>query len=157
MGSMMLNILGRTLWSRLIRYSNSIWCYWTFHILAINWWLTSLFNNEIIPSGSNCSFNSKKEYVLSYFKRSKNHVHIQYNIQYSTDEWQQLVSLNTMFIPRRLGCYGVLLWIAVGLFITFFVVGEYMDRPPEQQSFWKAGVAVSPGILAWTDLLILIK
>ena len=43
----------------------------------------------------------------------------------------------------RLGCYGVLVWLLVGFFITLIFVGEYLDRPPEQQSFFKAGVTVS--------------
>ena len=43
----------------------------------------------------------------------------------------------------RLGLYGVVVWLLVGVLITLISVGEYLNRPPAQQSFWKAGVTVS--------------
>ena len=43
---------------------------------------------------------------------------------------------------KRLGCCGVLVWLAIaGTFATFFI-GEYLERPEEDKSFWKAGVQV---------------
>ena len=46
-------------------------------------------------------------------------------------------------IIKQLGCCGVLVWLAIsGVFATFFV-GEYLTRPEEDKSFWKAGVQVS--------------
>ena len=41
---------------------------------------------------------------------------------------------------KRLGCCGVLVWLAIaGTFATFFI-GEYLERPEEDKTFWKAGV-----------------
>ena len=43
---------------------------------------------------------------------------------------------------KRLGCCGVLVWLAIaGTFATFFI-GEYLERPEEDKTFWKAGVQV---------------
>ena len=44
---------------------------------------------------------------------------------------------------QRLGCYGVLVWLLIGGLIAIVYVGEYLDRPEEEKSFWKAGVTVS--------------
>ena len=46
---------------------------------------------------------------------------------------------------KRLGCCGVLVWLAIaGTFATFFI-GEYLERPEAEQTFWKAGVQVRRG------------
>ena len=46
---------------------------------------------------------------------------------------------------KRLGCCGVLVWLAIaGTFATFFI-GEYLERPEAEQTFWKAGVQVRAG------------
>ena len=51
---------------------------------------------------------------------------------------------------KRLGCCGVLVWLAIaGTFATFFI-GEYLERPEAEQTFWKAGVQVRRG--QWTML-----
>ena len=43
---------------------------------------------------------------------------------------------------KRLGCCGVLVWLAIGgTFATFFI-GEYLERSEEDKTFWKAGVQV---------------
>ena len=48
---------------------------------------------------------------------------------------------------KRLGCCGVLVWLAIaGTFATFFI-GEYLERPEEDQTFWKAGVQVQHSVL----------
>ena len=43
---------------------------------------------------------------------------------------------------KQLGCCGVLVWLAISATFATFFVGEYLSRPAEDQSFWKAGVQV---------------
>ena len=43
---------------------------------------------------------------------------------------------------KKLGCCGVVVWLLISGVIATFYVGEYLERPAEQQSFWKAGVMV---------------
>ena len=48
---------------------------------------------------------------------------------------------------KRLGCCGVLVWLAIaGTFATFFI-GEYLERQEEDKSFWKAGVQVQHSVV----------
>ena len=52
---------------------------------------------------------------------------------------------------KRLGCCGVLVWLAIaGTFATFFI-GEYLERPEEDKSFWKAGVQVQNSLVFVTS------
>ena len=43
---------------------------------------------------------------------------------------------------KKLGCCGVVVWLLISGVIATFYVGEYLERPAEHQSFWKAGVMV---------------
>ena len=44
---------------------------------------------------------------------------------------------------KKLGCLGVLVWLAIaGLISTFFIM-EYLERPDSEKSIWKAGLRVS--------------
>ena len=44
---------------------------------------------------------------------------------------------------KKLGCLGVLVWLAIaGLISTFFIM-EYLERPDSGKSIWKAGLTVS--------------
>ena len=55
------------------------------------------------------------------------------------------VPLKTIMIGpmvKKLGCCGVIVWLLISAVIATFYIGEYLDRPPEHQSFWKAGVMV---------------
>ena len=52
----------------------------------------------------------------------------------------------------RFGCYGVLVWLIIGFLISVFYVGEYLDRPPEGQPFWKAGVTVRYIQVVWRNM-----
>jgi len=42
---------------------------------------------------------------------------------------------------KRLGCCGVLVWLLIGAVFATFFIGEYLERPEEEKSIWKAGVA----------------
>ena len=46
-------------------------------------------------------------------------------------------------LVRSFGCAGFFVWLAIGAVFATFFVGEYLDRPEHQKSFWKAGVTVS--------------
>jgi len=52
---------------------------------------------------------------------------------------------------KRLGCCGVLVWLMIGAVFATFFIGEYLERPEEQKSIWKAGVTVSEGGGAKSD------
>ena len=43
---------------------------------------------------------------------------------------------------KKLGCCGTLVWLALAAVMVVFFVGEYLERPPEKQSIYKAGVQV---------------
>ena len=55
-----------------------------------------------------------------------------------------ITSLFRMIGPllKKLGCCGVVVWLLISGVIATFYVGEYLERPAEHQSFWKAGVMV---------------
>ena len=44
---------------------------------------------------------------------------------------------------RKLGCCGVLVWMAIGAIFATFFIGEYMERPEEEKSVWLAASTVS--------------
>ena len=46
-------------------------------------------------------------------------------------------------LVRSFGCAGFFVWLAIGAIFATFFIGEYLDRPETQKSFWKAGVTVS--------------
>ena len=46
-------------------------------------------------------------------------------------------------LVRSFGCAGFFVWLAIGAIFATFFIGEYLDRPEQQKSFWKAGVTVS--------------
>ena len=46
-------------------------------------------------------------------------------------------------LVRSFGCAGFFVWLAIGAIFATFFIGEYLDRPEHQKSFWKAGVTVS--------------
>merc|ERR1712203_875718 len=43
-------------------------------------------------------------------------------------------------LVRSFGCAGFFVWLAIGAIFATFFIGEYLDRPENQNSFWKAGV-----------------
>ena len=43
---------------------------------------------------------------------------------------------------KKLGCCGVLVWLAISAVFATFFIGEYLERPDEEKSLWKAGVQV---------------
>ena len=43
---------------------------------------------------------------------------------------------------KQLGCCGVLLWLAISAVFATFFIGEYLERPDDMKSLWKAGVQV---------------
>ena len=46
-------------------------------------------------------------------------------------------------LVRSFGCAGFFVWLTIGAIFATFFIGEYLDRPEQQKSFWKAGVTVS--------------
>ena len=43
---------------------------------------------------------------------------------------------------KKLGCCGVLVWLAISAVFATFFIGEYLERPDDEKSLWKAGVQV---------------
>ena len=57
---------------------------------------------------------------------------------FAEELYQAVVDRNS-----RMGCCGVLVWLVIAaVFATFFIM-EYLERPAQQKSFWKAGVTVN--------------
>ena len=46
-------------------------------------------------------------------------------------------------LVRSFGWAGFFVWLIIGAVFATFFIGEYLERPDHQKSFWKAGTTVS--------------